>query len=111
LGFIVNEDFSEPVLPGDLKTSKKKRQSFITDFFKDKEKLLKSEAKVNQVLARIPRFTPDKITYYFRSYPPSDNWRGIPYSVFEIILKYLAMEESASLVRKVCKAWKSFYSK
>lgn len=37
--------------------------------------------------------------------------RGLPYSIFEIVFKYMTMEECQLIVASVCKNWKHFYFK
>jgi hypothetical protein len=37
--------------------------------------------------------------------------RGVPYSLFEMILKYLSLEECSQKLHLVCKPWKRFYAK
>jgi len=54
----------------------------------------------------VKKFGSDRIPFYFRVMSPHNEWRGIQYPIFEIVLKYLTVKECQTLFARVCRQWK-----
>jgi len=59
----------------------------------------------------VKSYEADKIPFYFRLMSTNKEWRGLDYSIFEIVFKFLTMEECQFVVAHACKQWKHLYFK
>eukprot|EP00347_Sterkiella_histriomuscorum_P022700 403337486 len=103
-----------------LKVSKtstviKKKQTLISDFFpqiKRVQSYVRTLALSEKQLSAVTDDDAnDKIPYYFRLLSKNNQWRGLDYSMFEVIFQFISMEDCQFIFAKVCKQWRHLYLK